>query len=681
MFVVKNEGVVEGLEKKLAERLFRLSLYSTIAIILLAVLAFIGWQIDSSFLKSLNSSSVSMNPLTAICFIFLGISLLLLRVRDQKVFHIRLGKVIALLVFSIGISKLSIYLGLDFRIDRVFFTNRLDGNQMAPNTALCFILCSLSLLFIDFKMGSSRQLISQIFTLFTLFITVSVFTGYIYQSEGFITIGGFFPMAFNTVIGFFLFILSIFGIRANGELTKTIIAASAGGIMSRSLIPFVFILPIGLGWLRLKGEEEGLFDLQFGTSLFTSAIISLFLVLIWRTSHLINVLDEAYGAQTQMLRAILEKIGDGVVVANKEGHFTLFNAAAEKIMGMSAIADSSEKWSSVYGVFKEDMSSLFASEDLPLVKAIRGIETDGVVQFIRNPKKPGGAFINVTGRPIYDSNQEIVGGVVTIRDITQQKLDEVRIYEITSELKAQNIELYARSHSASKMASLGEMAAGVGHEVNNPLTAIIGGADDLLEHISDGKLERETIVNTLKSIKSTALRIAKIVRSLKSFARDGSNDPAEECSLQKIFDETAELCRERIRYKDIDLIIDSVAPYTKILCRPTEMIQVLLNLIGNSQDAIKDRHEKWIRLSFLDAEDHFEISVTDSGLGISPDIYKKIFQPFFTTKEVGRGTGLGLSISREMIARNGGTLELDLQSVNTRFIIRLPKSVTKRMKV
>ena len=100
--------------------------------------------------------------------------------------------------------------------------------------------------------------------------------------------------------------------------------------------------------------------------------------------------------------------------------------------------------------------------------------------------------------------------------------------------------------------------------------------------------------------------------------------------------------------------------------------------IVKNQDAIKgNANEKWIRLSVHEGSDFIEISVTDSGRGIAEDAQAKIFQPFFTTKDVGEGTGLGLSISREMITKHGGTLELDSASVHTRFVIRLPKLINQ----
>jgi signal transduction histidine kinase len=103
-----------------------------------------------------------------------------------------------------------------------------------------------------------------------------------------------------------------------------------------------------------------------------------------------------------------------------------------------------------------------------------------------------------------------------------------------------------------------------------------------------------------------------------------------------------------------------------------QIAQVLLNLIRNSCDAIERGAEKWIRIAVTRLPDSIEISVSDSGRGIPENVREKIFQPFFTTKEVGRGTGLGLSVSKGIVEAHGGTITLDTKSTHTRFVVTLP---------
>ena len=109
-------------------------------------------------------------------------------------------------------------------------------------------------------------------------------------------------------------------------------------------------------------------------------------------------------------------------------------------------------------------------------------------------------------------------------------------------------------------------------------------------------------------------------------------------------------------------------------CRAVEISQVLLNLIGNAVDAVEDAQDKWLKIAVLDLGPFIEIAVTDSGRGISEAARKKLFQPFFTTKEIGKGTGLGLSISQGIMVAHKGEIRFDLNSPHTRFVVRLLKN-------
>jgi len=248
-----------------------------------------------------------------------------------------------------------------------------------------------------------------------------------------------------------------------------------------------------------------------------------------------------------------------------------------------------------------------------------------------------------------------------------QNLEQL-VEERTRELDEQK----AVSVQASKMAALGEMAGGVAHEINTPLGTIQVIADYLISGISSKRLEEATVLKSLETIENTITRIAKIVKGLQLFARDGKTDPKIESSAIKIVEDTFSLCREKFQSHGVRLDFEPTSDIA-IACRPMEISQVLVNLLNNSFDAIQGLEEKWIRVEVKDMGSNCEISVTDCGSGISKDIQMKIMQPFFTTKELGKGTGLGLSISKGIIESHGGKLEIDNSSPHTRFVIRLPK--------
>lgn len=227
---------------------------------------------------------------------------------------------------------------------------------------------------------------------------------------------------------------------------------------------------------------------------------------------------------------------------------------------------------------------------------------------------------------------------------------------------------------SSKMAALGEMASSIAHEINNPLAIISAKAQQLekMFKLSQSFEEKSKAFEHTTKIKDTIERIAKIIKGLRQFARDGEHDPMRSSSLEVIIEDTLSLCKEKFRSCGVDLKLN-LEFRGEIHCRDTQISQVLLNLLNNSFDAINESKTKWIELSSTLTPEGVEITVTDSGLGIPKEIQSKILDPFFTTKEVGKGTGLGLSISKGIIESHKGVLRIDTNCVNTRFVILIPR--------
>jgi signal transduction histidine kinase len=227
--------------------------------------------------------------------------------------------------------------------------------------------------------------------------------------------------------------------------------------------------------------------------------------------------------------------------------------------------------------------------------------------------------------------------------------------------------------NASKMATLGEIAAGVAHEINNPLytLSLIG---QVLKRLNErGSLTQEEVALQIERINSSVQRMARIVSELSDFSRESSTDPMIEHEVHRLISDTVDLCHARFRDNRVELIVDPVAPSWTTECHPAQISQVLLNLLNNAHDAISNLEERWIRIQTSDSGDTFTIRVTDSGKGIEPAIAKRIMSPFFTTKPPGRGTGLGLSISSNIMTDHGGSLSFDQASANTCFVLTIPK--------
>lgn len=232
--------------------------------------------------------------------------------------------------------------------------------------------------------------------------------------------------------------------------------------------------------------------------------------------------------------------------------------------------------------------------------------------------------------------------------------------------------------NASKMVTLGEIAAGVAHEINNPVSTI-----SLISHIlrrmaASEQISSQELLVQLSRMNACVEQITHIVSELKSFSRNASQDPLAETRIKDVVDRTLDLCHARFMSQGVELIVGDIPSEWKIRSRPSQISQVLLNLLTNAYDAVSGSEKRWIRLEGTERPDRYELSVSDSGPGIPPDLRRKIMSPFFTTKPPGKGTGLGLSISSSIMREHGGSLTLDEEAPHTRFFLRFPKSPARQ---
>ncbi|WP_372654273.1 sensor histidine kinase [Halobacteriovorax sp.] len=241
-------------------------------------------------------------------------------------------------------------------------------------------------------------------------------------------------------------------------------------------------------------------------------------------------------------------------------------------------------------------------------------------------------------------------------------------------LKELDLEKVKSSHN-SKMASLGEMAAGLAHEINNPLTIIQGFSGKLMKSIERNELDEDKIEHYAERIYSTSKRIDKMVQGLKVFSKNSGEADMTLTNVEDIVNDTLSFCSERFKSSGIDLnVVFDGKESVYINARSVEISQVLLNLLNNAFDELErsDLIHSWIKIETKQDDEFVYISVEDSGLGINDELKKKIFDPFFTTKDGAHGTGLGLSISASIVKNHKGQIYLD-NSVTTEFIIKLPR--------
>ncbi|MBC7398179.1 MAG: PAS domain-containing sensor histidine kinase [Bdellovibrionales bacterium] len=247
--------------------------------------------------------------------------------------------------------------------------------------------------------------------------------------------------------------------------------------------------------------------------------------------------------------------------------------------------------------------------------------------------------------------------------------------EITEkrELERKREEQTSRISQLSKMSALGEMASGIAHEIYNPLTIIKGFADLLAKRSAQGQVDPGELISITKEIQSTCKRVTEIIEGLRFFAREGSQDPLEFTSVENLVVATIRICAERFKKYGVKLEVFHYDNELTIACRDVQISQVILNLLNNAFDAVRNESVKIIRIETEGHADHALIRVQDSGPGISVELQARIFEPFFTTKPIGLGTGMGLSICKGIMESHFGSINLIPSSQGACFQLRLPQ--------
>jgi C4-dicarboxylate-specific signal transduction histidine kinase len=253
---------------------------------------------------------------------------------------------------------------------------------------------------------------------------------------------------------------------------------------------------------------------------------------------------------------------------------------------------------------------------------------------------------------------------------------DLSITKLYEQLSRNERELRQTQHelvNASKAASLGTMAAGVAHEINNPL-AIIRGSSDLIQFaLNPLDPKRESITRALGKIVRSIDRIAEIIGSLQRFAKGGESLEFAATPLWRVISDALVRCSKQLESGQIEVRYRKPPEDLRLDCQAVHLAQAFLNVMENAIFAVQGRTERWIEIQVENLPETIAISVTDSGKGISTEHRGQIMDPFFTTKEVGHGRGLGLSISKGIVDAHRGRLFLDESSQCTRFTFILPK--------
>lgn len=347
-----------------------------------------------------------------------------------------------------------------------------------------------------------------------------------------------------------------------------------------------------------------------------------------------------YLAEKSKLATVIESLSDGLFVTDKDGTIISFNNAATKITGYSSTEVVGLPYNKFFGMLSDSMPVLKINKNTEM-----NIKTKDNRQLI----------LSITSALVKNSEGEDIGKVLTFRDITEEK---------------QRQEVY---HRTEKLVALGQLSAGIAHELNTPLGSILGYARLLMKNKNLDAVQKER----LEIIAEQAKRSSAIIKGLLNFARQSNPSlrNMKNASINDILTDVLKLIHTEIEKHNIHVIID-FSEIPEIMVDVRQMEQAMLNIILNAIQAVKNNGE--IRIKTFTENNSIKIKVSDNGPGIPEDIKPRIFDPFFTTKPVGEGTGLGLSISAGIISEHGGSIDVESTEGNgATFIVILPLNPTE----
>ena len=369
--------------------------------------------------------------------------------------------------------------------------------------------------------------------------------------------------------------------------------------------------------------------------------------------HELEAANLGLRSKSNELQAMFDSIGDGVIVYDTDGKVQHRNHVCPRFFPQETLPGSLCR-----ELFHPELET--APHYCPVERALAGERVE--ISIVSKPSEGKTCYFDVTASPIEDMKGEQNRVLLFLRDVTEKRIQEMQLIQ------------------AEKLSSIGVLAAGVAHEINNPLSSVAGYAEALLRRFKEEDIlsedpRLEDFPKYLQVIVRESYRCKGIIDSLLSFSRK-SDGSVSRININEILNEVLELVRFKSRYDKIDIQTNLQNDLPDILADPTGIRQVCMNLLINAHQAISGAGLVEITTR-MTKQSMVMFQIRDSGCGIPKDAIEQIWDPFFTTKIVGQGNGLGLAVSYNIIKRLGGEITVESQvGKGSKFTVRIPACQT-----